>query len=162
MTDELEFEQYVRGVRGRLLRRAYLLCRDRYEAEDLVQLTLTKIYRYWPRLARHDELLAYTQKTLLRTYTAQRRLARWRYEEPGTEPPDRAYLPSTVEYRTALVAALRRLGTRQRAVVFLRFWSDLSTERTAEMLGCSPGTVRSQTCRALSTLRSELIAQGWP
>jgi RNA polymerase sigma factor (sigma-70 family) len=61
----------------------------------------------------------------------------------------------------ALIAALQRLGSRQRAVVFLRFWSDLSTESTAAVLGCSPGTVRSQTHRALATLRGTLLVDGW-
>jgi RNA polymerase sigma-70 factor (sigma-E family) len=157
-----EFDRYVRGVRGRLLRQAYQLCRDRDEADDLVQTTLSKIYSYWHRLARREELTAYARTTLLRTYVAERRHARWRYEQPSIEPPDVAGVPPPVESRMVLLAAMRQLGRRQRAVVFLRFWDDLSIERTAEVLGCSPGTVRSQTHRALTTLRAMLAIDGMP
>jgi RNA polymerase sigma-70 factor (sigma-E family) len=159
--DELEFDTYVRHVRSRLLRQAYALCHDRDEADDLVQVTLSKIYLCWQRLGRREELTAYTRQTLVRTYAAEHRHARWRYEEPGTEPPDRAGAAPPVDVRMALIAALQRLGSRQRAVVFLRFWSDLSTESTAAVLGCSPGTVRSQTHRALATLRGTLLVDGW-
>jgi RNA polymerase sigma-70 factor (sigma-E family) len=160
--DEVEFDRYVRGVRSHLLRQAYALCHDRDEADDLVQATLSKIYCCWHRLGRRDELAAYARQTLLRTYVAERRRARWRYEEHRIEPPDGACVLPPVEARMALIAALRKLGMRQRAVVFLRFWSDLSTEQTAEVLGCSPGTVRSQTHRALTTLRATLVIDGWP
>jgi RNA polymerase sigma-70 factor (sigma-E family) len=159
--EQADFDRYVRGVRGRLLRQAYTLCHDRDEADDLVQVTLSKIYYCWHRLDRRDELTAYTRKTLVRTYVAERRNARWRYEEPSIEPPDTACLQPSVEARTVLITALRRLGRRQRAVIFLRFWSDMSIERTAEVLGCSPGTVRSQTHRALTTLRSMPVFDGW-
>jgi RNA polymerase sigma-70 factor (sigma-E family) len=155
------FTDYARAIRKRLCWEAYRLCRDWYEAEDLAQLTLHKVHRRWGRLTAQDQMIAYTRRALLHVYLSERRRLRWRYEVSQPEPPDTtatAVGNHTVDDRVVLVAALNRLGPRQRAVVVLRFLADLSVEQTAAAMGCSIKTVTSQTHRALATLRKLLPA----
>jgi len=151
------FTVFAGSIRRRLHREAYRLCGDWHEADDLVQMTLYKVYGRWNRLTRRDELLAYTRQTLYRTYVSDRRRLRWKCEISYADLPERpADDHRSVDDRISLVAAMDHLGPRQRAVVVLRFWEDLSIEQTATMLACSKGTVTSQTHRALNTLRTVL------
>lgn len=162
--DPQEFATFAETSRQWLLRDAYRLCGDRHEAEDLVQLTLYKVYRRWRRLSQHDELAGYVRQTLLNTFLNERRRPRWRHEVSKADLPDHgtADTAKIIDDRTMLLAAVKRLGPRQRTVVALRFWADLSVEETAAVMGCSPGTVTSQTCRALASLRTALSAASRP
>jgi RNA polymerase sigma-70 factor (sigma-E family) len=151
------FTAYVSTIRPRLRRKAFLLCGDWHEADDLVQDTFVALYRRWPQLARHDELDRYTHTVLVRTFVSLRRRLRWRREILCSEPPDRAQGREDAEdLRLSMLARLRRLPPRQRAVVVLRFWEDLSIEQTAAALRISPGTVASQSYKALAALRGSL------
>lgn len=153
------FSQYVRQVRPELRRRAFRLCGDWYEADDLVQQTLIKMFRHWHALDHRGELSAYSRTVLVRTFLNEHR-APWkareflvdRLPEPDPEPDDQELLHD----RFVLLDALARLGRRQRAVIVLRYWEHLSVEETADTLGCSTATVRSQSFRGLANLRSLL------
>ena len=150
------FEAYVRANRPRLHIAAYRLCHDWHEAEDLVQAVLLKLYERWGWLTQRDQLGAYCRQALLRTYVSEHRRLRWSRELIQTDPPESEGPAHRVDDRLTLVAAMKRLGPRQRSVVVLRFWEDLSIEQTAQQMECSSGTVTSQTHRALNVLRSAL------
>jgi RNA polymerase sigma-70 factor (sigma-E family) len=147
-------------ARGALLRNtAYLLCGDWHLAEDLTQTTFTKLYRSWSRIQRHDTMDQYARRVLLNAFLDERRRP-WR-REVATTPDNAALDPDTYEQRGSeermvLRNALQRLAKRHRAVLVLRFWADLSVEQVADVLGCSPGTVKSQTSRGLASLRDVL------
>jgi RNA polymerase sigma-70 factor (sigma-E family) len=147
---------YVVGRRRRLLATAYLLCGDWHRAEDLVQITLIKLYQAWPRVRRKASADAYVRTVLLRTSIDAKRRA-WNRERTVERMPD---LPAPdaagFEDRDEIVTALGTLPGRQRATVVLRFWLDLSVEETAAELGVSRGTVKSQTAKALASLRDQL------
>ncbi|MGW1991820.1 SigE family RNA polymerase sigma factor [Embleya sp. NPDC001921] len=148
--------EFIAARRGPLLRSAYLLCGDAHEAEDLVQSTLVKVVLAGRRLDRIDNIEAYTRRTLMSVFISSRR-RRWRREHPHDVLPDQAAVggPDT-ELGLAVRAALAAVSPRQRAVLVLRFWEDLSVDETARILGVSAGTVKSQSARGLSTLRVAL------
>ncbi len=139
---------------------AYLLCGDWHRAEDLVQQTFTKIYLAWRRIQRHEAMDSYTRQTLVRTFLSERRRGWFRYESVGPPETDRA-APSSglADERLVLMEALAKVPPRQRAVLVLRYWEDQSVEQTAELLDCSPGNVKSQAARGLTTLRGLLTEQ---
>lgn len=158
--DDAGFEAFVAARGPRLLRTAWLLTGDAHLAEDLLQTTLARVWPKWPRIAgEHPE--AYIRKTLVNTYTEWWR-RRWRGEVPHAELPDAPAGPderpndpfARVDLEQSLAAAVRALPRRQRAVVVLRFFEDLSVAETAATLGCAEGTVKSQSAKALKTLRS--------
>jgi len=149
-----EFAEYAGARQQRLYRQAYLLCGDPDKAQDLVQSTLLKLYRAWPSVRRADNLDAYGYKTLVRTFLDGER--RWRRERDWFRRPDAAAAPRSVDLRVTLLAALAELPAKARAVVVLRYWEDLSVEQTANALGCSTGTVKSHSSRALGLLRDRL------
>lgn len=155
--DAESFTEYAFAARAGLRRRAFLLCGDWHEADDLVQDTLTNMYRRWPNVSRRGELESYAHTALVRRFLSVRRQTRWRREIPHPAPPDR---PRTHDHaaddRISMLAWLRRLPPRQRTVIVLRFWEDLSIQQTAEAMGVSPGTVASQHHKALATLRQSL------
>src|SRR5262249_37678272 len=139
-----------------LRRTAYLLCGDWHTADDLVSTALVKLFRHWRRVSTMDNIDAYARRTLLRAWLDERRRP-WRREH------SRAVLPDSVNpsghdraERIAFLALLNELPARRRAVLVLRFFCDLSVEETAEVLGCATGTVKSQTARALDSLRARL------
>ena len=141
-----------------LLRTAYLLAGDWATAEDLLQTALTKTYLAWRRLGEIEAVEPYARRVLVNTSTSWWR-RRWHGErptevlpEPAGAGPDRA---SSLE-RDALWRHVRALPARQRAVLVLRFYEDLSEAETARLLGVSVGTVKSQASRALATLRRRL------
>ncbi|MFJ1749013.1 SigE family RNA polymerase sigma factor [Streptomyces sp. NPDC088116] len=154
-----DFEAFVAARGPRLLRVAWLLTGDAHLAEDLLQSTLAKVWPKWSRISGgHPE--AYVRKTLVHQHASWWR-RRWRGELPHGDVPDvvgpvDAY--ASVDLEQSLAAAVRSLPVRQRAVVVLRYFEDLSVEDTAATLGCSPGTVKSQSSRALRTLRAALPA----
>jgi RNA polymerase sigma-70 factor (sigma-E family) len=143
------FDTFVSARYPDLLRTAYLLTRDRGLAEDLVQTALVKTWPKWKRL--HISPEAYVRKVMVNTYATWWR-RRWRGEQPTDQLPDQAVDTGSTE-RTDLWDALRRLPPRQRAVIVLRFYEDLTESETAAMLDCSIGTVKSQTSKALAKLR---------
>ncbi|MCF2529932.1 SigE family RNA polymerase sigma factor [Yinghuangia sp. KLBMP8922] len=148
--------EFIAARRGPLLRSAFLLCGDVHEAEDLVQSTLVKVVLAGRRLDRIDNIEAYTRRTLMSVFISSRRRL-WRREHPHAAPPDTAAAPgSDIDMGLAVRTALTQVPPRQRAVLVLRFWEDLSVDETAQILGVSPGTVKSQSARGLATLRTAL------
>jgi RNA polymerase sigma-70 factor (sigma-E family) len=147
---------------------AYLLCGDWHRAEDLVQVAFTKLYLAWDRVSRHETLDGYVRQVLVRTFLDERRLGWWRrvrltasLPEPGSvAPPVSGSVAQNPDDRLDLMAALATVPRRQRAVLILRYWEDLSVEQTAALLNCSAGTVKSQAARGLATLRTRLTLIG--
>jgi RNA polymerase sigma-70 factor (sigma-E family) len=153
--DETEFSELVAARAHALRRTAFLMCGDWHQAEDLVQVTFMKLHASWHRIRQQEAFDAYLRKTLLRALIDEKRRARWRREAPTDVLPevaDPAVQPDGV--RDVLVAGLRQLPPGQRATIVLRFFEDLSVDETARALGCSPGTVKSQTSKGLAALRT--------
>ncbi|MFJ7271097.1 SigE family RNA polymerase sigma factor [Streptomyces sp. NPDC099050] len=159
-----------------MLRTARLLTGDLHLGQDLVQVTLAKVYDRWARAGRYDAPVGYAHKVMVTTYCTWRR-RRWHHELPHAAVPDAAggsgsgfglgsgsvsgsgsgSVESTAEAVAAsdlLERALLGLPRRQRAVLVLRYYQDLTVEQTAEILGCPTGTVTSLAARALTRLRS--------
>ncbi|MFI5534635.1 sigma-70 family RNA polymerase sigma factor [Kitasatospora sp. NPDC051853] len=156
MRNEAEFVSFAEGSTLRLRQLAYLMCRDWHLAQDLTQTTLTKMYLAWPRLTRRDgDPFHYARKVLLNALLDHKRL-RSSTELTVDRFPDRPTTPDTTAVRLALLDALALLTPRDRAIVLLRHWEDHSVETTAEILGISTSIVKSQTTRALATLRTHL------
>ena len=155
-TSQAAFDDHAQMIRPSLHREAFRLCGDWHEADDLVQVTLWRIYRRWDSLTEHERLSAYCRRALLRTYLQEHRRSRWRFEASWAQPPDSRQGDLLVDDSIVLQAAVNQLAAQQRAVITLRFMLDLSVQQTAVMLGCTSGTVTSQTHRALAKLRREL------
>jgi RNA polymerase sigma-70 factor (sigma-E family) len=159
---EQEYVAYVTGRLPQLQRTAYLLCGDVHRAEDIVQVTLTSLYVNWSRAARADNLDGYVHRILLRRYLDERRL-RWSRVRLGEVPESTATMAHAADHRIGehdeLLEALRELPKGQRAVIVLRYFSDLSVEQTAEALQRSVGNVKSQCSRGLATLRERMGAE---
>jgi len=154
VADRAGYEEFVAARSPRLLRVAFLLTRDWALAEDLLQTALMKAWFAWSRLDGEPE--AYVRKIIATTYTSWRR-RRWTGEVSHAEMPERA-MPdglAAVDDRFGLWPALGRLPKRQRAVLVLRFFEDLTEAQTAEALGISVGTVKSQASKALVKLRAD-------
>jgi RNA polymerase sigma-70 factor (sigma-E family) len=148
-----EFAAFARSCQARLLRAAYLICGDRHLAEDLLQSALVKVALRWSQL-RDGQPEAYIRAVLYRDAVSWWR--RQRREITVAAPPD-VRAPDTggdeVPLRVVFARALARLTPKQRAVLVLRFFEDHSEARTAQVLGVSIGTVKSQTAVALRRLR---------
>ncbi|WP_326562433.1 SigE family RNA polymerase sigma factor [Micromonospora sp. NBC_01796] len=157
---EEEFREFVAARSAALLRTAYLLAGDWATAEDLLQTALTKTYLAWKRLGEIEAVEPYARRVLVNTATSWWR-RRWHGERPTEVLPERP-APDQIEEqleRDALWRHVRTLPARQRAVLVLRFYEDMTEAQTAAMLNISPGTVKSQTFRALNTLRRRLGAE---
>jgi RNA polymerase sigma-70 factor (sigma-E family) len=154
--DEAAFVEFAGSARDRLRRTAYLLCGDWDRASDLVQEALIRVYVRWPRLVRRGGELAYARKAVVSAYLDQvrRRSSTERPQETDHTAASGEDVATEVATRQALMDALAQLPPRQRACVVLRYFEDLSVEQTAALLGCTEGTVKSQTSRALFSLRS--------
>lgn len=155
-----DFDEFVAGNVEQLLRTAYLITWDAGEAEDLVQECLFKVARRWPRVRGMAQLGGYARRILVNlALDGARGRARRRAEldeaPPGADGPARDLLVG-LETRAELLDALARLTPRQRAVLVLRYFNDLTEAQTAEVLGCSPGTVKSNASRGLARLREVL------
>jgi RNA polymerase sigma-70 factor (sigma-E family) len=152
--DEDHYRQFVVANMERLRRAAYLLCRDWHTADDLVAITIGKLYRSWSRAQDASNLNAYVRAILVRSWLDEQRRP-WRREQVTDEMPELASPePTDVIDRMTMLDLLGVLTPRRRAVAVLRFYFDLSVEETAEMLGCSAGTVRGLTSRAFEALRA--------
>ncbi|MFG1903353.1 SigE family RNA polymerase sigma factor [Micromonospora carbonacea] len=157
---EEEFREFVAARSGALLRTAYLLTGDWATAEDLLQTALTKTYLACKRLGGIEAIEPYARRVMVNTSTSWWR-RRWHGERPTEVLPERAGVDEIEQQldRDVLWRQLRALPSRQRAVLVLRFYEDMSEAQTAALLEISPGTVKSQTSRALATLRRRLGAQ---
>jgi RNA polymerase sigma-70 factor (sigma-E family) len=156
MTDG--FEEWVLARGDALHRTAFLLTRDHALAEDLVQTALAKAWPAWRRI--HTDPEQYVRRAMLNTYSSWWR-RRWNGERPTADLPDRpgwhgADHGDDVATRAGVLAALDALPRRQRAVVVLRYFEDLTEAQTADVLGISVGTVKSQSRDALRRLREEV------
>ncbi|HEX2892404.1 MAG TPA: SigE family RNA polymerase sigma factor [Marmoricola sp.] len=158
-----DFESWMVARQSRLLRTAYLLTGDVHAAEDLVQTALAKLYLAWDRVSDAPSVDAYARKILVNEHTSSwRRL--WRHREVVTDTSTHDVPVTGEEYdgvSAALWSAVRALPDRQRAVVVLRYYEQLSERETADTLGVNVGTVKSQASRALSTLRTRLGDSSW-
>jgi RNA polymerase sigma-70 factor (sigma-E family) len=156
MNDEAEFSAFVRARSAELQRIAWLLTGDWSTAEDLVQSALTKTWQRWESVQRRDAPEVYVRRVMVRTFLAWRR-RRWVGEIAAGWLPDVASsddLPTNLAQQDLVARALHQLPKQQRAVVVLRYYTDLSEQATAETLRCSVGTVKTHAFRALATLRS--------
>jgi RNA polymerase sigma-70 factor (sigma-E family) len=156
MTD---FDEFVAIHVDDLLRTAYLIVWDEAEAEDLVQECLLKVARRWSRIRRMEQPRAYARRILVNlALDGARGRARRRGElEPGAVARSIVVDPlPALDTRAELLQALGQLPARQRAVLVLRYFNDLTEVQVAEVLGCSPGTVKSSASRGLARLREAL------
>jgi len=147
-----DYREFVVSRYDALRRVAYLLCRDWHTADDLVSITLGKLYRHWHRGKDAHNLDAYVRAMLTRTWLDELRRP-WRREVATESLPEAVQPAATPTDRVALLTLLGRLPPRQRAVVVLRHYCDLSVEETADLLGISVGAVKSQSARGLAALR---------
>ena len=153
--EDAQFQAFVRARWTHLVRTAYLLTGDPHDAEDLTQTALAKAYRSWRRVRRSDSPEAYVRRVLV-SCNSDRFRKRRVTERLTAAPPERAGQDDAVsraDERSVLMDALAGLPPRQRAVVVMRYWEDLSEAETAEVLGCSQGTVKSQASKGLAKLR---------
>ena len=159
-TREAEYTEYVAARLDWLRRTAFLLCKDSQSADDLVQTAITRLYTHWGKARNAANIDAYTRTILVRVFLAERKSAWSRrvtldavYQDTPAKGPDHDAVIDVQQ-------ALQGLPARQRATVVLRYDCDLSTEEAAQIMGVNPGTVKSQTSKALATLRSTL-AHAW-
>lgn len=148
------FTEFVATRSPALLRAAWLLTGDSGKAEDLLQTALASLWPKWERVAAGGSPEAYVRRVLYTTYLSWRR-RRWRFETPTDRVPEYGVgdLAHDLAGRDAVRRALAKLSRQQRAIVVLRYVEDLSVEETADILGCSAGTVKVQSGRALAHLR---------
>lgn len=154
--DRQAFQEFTAAHGARLFRTAYFLAGgDWHLAEDLTQDTLVKVYLAWRRVSRVEHPAAYAQTVLTRTFISQRRRKR-STEQPIADPPEGVIEDVDSAVRLTLLAELANLSAKDRAVVVLRYWEDLSVEDVAAVLGISSASVRTQSSRALGRLRVAL------
>lgn len=156
-----EYDDVYAALWPRLVRTAYAVSGDRGLAEDAVQTAFAKAYRSWRRISRLEAPEAYLRRMVVNEVLNDRRRARTRHEVTSPQPPDRPGPHDTDREDPALAhddlwRAVSGLPPRQRAVLVLRYYEDLSEQQIAEALGCRPGTVKSQAAAALTSLRSRL------
>jgi len=167
---EAEFSEFVHTRWSRLVRLAYGITGDPGLAEDLAQTALANAYAAWARVRRADDQDAYVRRILLNAHRGSVRKVRPRKQltgalhvAAGSAPAHLAIPDPSAGYgdRSAIMAALRQLPARQREIVVLRYWLDLTEHQVAATLGCSVGNVKSQTSRAMAKLRACEDLSGW-
>lgn len=151
-----EFREFMRGRWAATVRLAYGLTGDTGHAEDVAQDAFARAYASWGRVSRAGDPQAYVRRIVINEYRRRFRKQRVAEELPGVLP-DAGTVPPGPEERSALLDALRSLGPRQRAVIVLRYWMDLSEAETAAALNCSRGTVKSQASRGLAALKLKVV-----
>ncbi|WP_199035979.1 SigE family RNA polymerase sigma factor [Glycomyces salinus] len=152
---EAEFRAFATAQRASLRKYAFLLCADWYEADDIVQKSLTKLFAAWKRVD-PGGASAYARKIVTNTYLSHLRRSWVRRERATGDLPDRGTADTPqddIDRQLEMADALNGLPPRQRATLILRYWEQLSVEETANAMGCSTGTVKSQTSKAIGTLR---------
>lgn len=135
------------------------MCGDWHRAEDVAQDALIRVYGAWRRIERQEALLSYARRTTVRLLIDESQRP-WRRERPTASHDAEGWVHNgagaVLDERDAMIRALSQLPPRRRACVVLRYYHDLSVAETAEVLGCSQGTVKSQTAQAIDSLRSLL------
>jgi RNA polymerase sigma-70 factor (sigma-E family) len=158
-TRDAEFSSYLAARQPGLLRTAYLLTGDRHQAEDLVQTAFAKLYLAWDRVQDRESVDGYVRRILVNEHNSLWRRAWKRREVTTGHVPD---APTHDTYDDGRGAALwdlvQTLPKKARAVVVLRYYEELSEAETADALGISVGTVKSQSSRALAALRERTPA----
>ena len=157
--DEQEFAEYFAARREAVRRTAFLLCGDWHRADDFAQTAFVALHRRWRKIRDKQALDAYVRRSVVRAVIDESRRP-WRRERFVDQLPEAPVgdgeIGESVATREALVQGLRRVPPRQRAVLVLRFLEGLDVAAAAEALGCSEGTVKSQTARGLTALREAL------
>jgi RNA polymerase sigma-70 factor (sigma-E family) len=157
--EEQEYREFVVARMEPLRRTAFLLCRDWHTADDLVSITVGKLYQKWRRVREAENPEAYARGVLVNAWLDELRRP-WRREFPTAVLPDRpAEAPTGVADRLLLLDLLAQIPPRRRAVVVLRFYCDLPVETVADILRITTGAVKSQASRGLATLRL-LVEEG--
>jgi RNA polymerase sigma-70 factor (sigma-E family) len=156
-----EFERFARGHTDGLVRTAYLMVGDRGDAEDIAQECMLRLARKWPRVRKMEHPGAYARRVMVSLVLDGRHQRARRTLELATTAPELAagindQLVASIDLRADLIWALRGLSPRHRAVLVLRYFSDLPEAEVATILGCSVGTVKSSASRALTQLRQTL------
>ena len=154
---EAEFERYFRARREAVRRTAYLMCGDLHRADDHTQAAFVALHRHWRRVRDKGALDAWMRRTLMRAVVDESRRP-WRRERftDDVVAVDKVVADPDVTTRHVLVDGLRSVPPRQRAVLVLRYLDGLDVAATAAALGCSEGTVKSQTSHGLAALRTAL------
>jgi RNA polymerase sigma-70 factor (sigma-E family) len=153
---DAEFADFMSARMPSLRRLALLLCQDWHRADDLTQATLTKLYVHWARAAGADDTDAYVRGMLIREFLRERQTGWARRVRVTDRLPEEASPHADHDASLDLQKAVAALPPRQRAVLVLRFYCDMNVEQSAQVLGCTPGTVKSQTVKALGSLRRAL------
>ena len=156
MATDLEFAEFFTATWPRLYRTALAIVGDAAAAEDAVQSAFARVYASWRRVSSADHPEAYVRRMVVNEILSGRRHGWGRRERPS-ESVDPLTSVDSPEHRVvthgSLWPAIRQLPVRQRAVIVLRYYEDLSEREIATVLGCSPGTVKSQASAALANLR---------
>jgi RNA polymerase sigma-70 factor (sigma-E family) len=152
-----DFVEFASARSAALFRTAWLLTGDWHQSEDLVQETLGRMFRLWHRVARIEDPNAYAHTVLIRTFLSGRR-RRSSQEQPTAELPETARQGDEPDasLRMTLLAGLAKLERVDRAVLVLRYWEDQDMHVTGQLLGMTPGAVRTRCSRALERLRRVL------
>ncbi|MET7699748.1 MULTISPECIES: SigE family RNA polymerase sigma factor [unclassified Streptomyces] len=155
-----EFQSFVIGRWPRLMRTAFLLTGEQHAAEDLVQSTLEQVFVAWRRVASADDPEAYVRRVMINGHARRHRRRLKEFLAPKDDSGLTHELPDTgdriaqADDRSALLKALAQLPPRQREAVVLRYWEDLSETQTAEAMGCSVGSVKSNAAKGIAKLRA--------
>jgi RNA polymerase sigma-70 factor (sigma-E family) len=156
---DAEFSDYMAARQQRLLRTAYLLTGDRHTAEDLVQTALAKLYLSWDKVRREGSVDAYVRRIIVNEHNSLWRRPWKRRETATAELPEVASSTVSTGYDAELWRFVQSLPPKQRAALVLRYYEQLTEAETAEVLGVSVGTVKSQTSRALVSMRARMGAR---
>jgi RNA polymerase sigma-70 factor (sigma-E family) len=156
---DAEFADYMSARMPSLRRLALLLCQDWHRADELVQAAMTRLYLHWSKAANAESIDAYVRAILVREFIRERQSGWARRVSLTDQLPDTARLIADHDGSMDLQAAVAGLPPRQRAVLVLRFYCDLNVDQSAQLLACTPGTVKSQTSKALASLRRALGRQ---
>ncbi len=157
---DAEFTEFAQARLTSLRRVAYLLCHDWNRADDLVQGAITKLYVHWGRVQADGHAEAYARAILVREFLSERRSGWARRVSLGTAVPEKPAEGADHDAALDVRTALATLPPGQRATLVLRFYCDLNVDQTAEVLGCTAGTVKSQTSKGLDALRRALHLDG--
>jgi RNA polymerase sigma-70 factor (sigma-E family) len=155
---DAEYTEFVAARLSSLRKLAVTLCGDWQRADDLVQAALTHLYVHWGAVRSADHPDAYARSVLVREFIHERRSSWVRRVRLRYQMDDSTAAMSDQDAALDLAAAVAALPPRQRATLALRYYCDLNVDQTAKALGCSAGTVKSQTARALAAVRETLKA----
>jgi RNA polymerase sigma-70 factor (sigma-E family) len=156
--DEQRFLDFVDRRQAELVRLGWALTGDRHLGQDLAQAALERLWPHWSRVATTGEPIAYAQRIVVTLAASWQRRRSWT-EQPVADLPAPTAADVDTETRERIHAWVQRLPPRQRTVIVLRFLLDLSVEQTAAHMGCSTGTVKSQTAKAMVALRALAAAE---